>query len=52
LLYAWLLDRGSAAACLGLTVVALLGAAATVPMRQRLEHAARVVTNRADSLSA
>ena len=34
LLYAWLLDRGSGAAWLGLTGIALLGGLATVPMRR------------------
>jgi len=51
LLYAWLLDLGSAPAWLGLTAIALLGALATVPMRRRLEHAGRVVTNRAEPVS-
>ena len=51
LLYAWLLDLGSAPAWLGLTAIALLGASATVPMRRRMEHAARVVTNRAETVA-
>ncbi len=50
LLYAWLLDRGSGAAWLGLTGIALLGGLATVPMRRRLAHAGRVVTNRAETM--
>ena len=50
LLYAWLLDRGSGAAWLGLTGIALLGGLATVPMRRRLAHAGRVVTNRAETI--
>ena len=33
----------------GLTAIALLGASATVPMRRHMEHAARVVTNRAET---
>jgi len=52
LLYAWLLDQGSAPAWLGLTLIALAGAAATVPMRRRLDHAGRVVTNRAETVPA
>ncbi len=52
LLYAWLLDLGSAPAWLGMTVIALAGAAMTVPMRRRLDHAGRVVTNRADAVPA
>jgi MFS family permease len=52
LLYAWLLDLGSAPAWLGLCAIALLGGAATVPMRRRLSHAAQVVTNRAEPVSA
>ena len=52
LLYAWLLDLGSAPAWLGLTAIALLGALATLPMRRRLAHAGRVVTNRAEPLPA
>jgi hypothetical protein len=48
LLYAWLLDRGSGPAWLGMAAIALAGAAATVPMRRRLDHADRVVTNRAE----
>jgi MFS family permease len=52
LLYAWLLDLGSAPAWLGLTAIALLGASATVPMRRRMEHAARVVTNRAETVAS
>ena len=52
LLYAWLLDLGTAPACLGLTGIALLGALATVPMRRRLAHAGRVVTNRAEPVGA
>jgi MFS family permease len=52
LLYAWLLDLGSAQAWLGLTAIALLGGLATVPMRRRLAHAGRVVTNRAESVGA
>jgi hypothetical protein len=51
LLYAWLLDLGSAQAWLGLTAIALLGAAATMPMQRRLAHAAAVVTNRAEPVS-
>ena len=51
LLYAWLLDLGSAPAWLGLTAIALLGASATVPMRRRMEHAGRVVTNRAETVA-
>jgi MFS family permease len=47
LLYAWLLDLGSVPAWLGMAVIALAGAAMTVPMRRRLDHAGRVVTNRA-----
>jgi hypothetical protein len=50
LLYAWLLDRGSGAAWLGLTGIALLGGLATVPMRRKLAHAGRVVTNRAETV--
>jgi MFS family permease len=49
LLYAWLLDLGSAPAWLGMVAIALAGAWMTVPMRQRLVHAGRVVTNRATS---
>jgi MFS family permease len=52
LLYAWLLDLGSAPAWLGLTAIALLGALATLPMRRRLAHAGRVVTNRAEPVGA
>ena len=48
LLYAWLLDRGSGPAWVGMAAIALAGAAATVPMRRRLDHASRVVTNRAE----
>ena len=49
LLYAWLLAQGSGTAWLSLTAIALLGGLATVPMRHRLAHAGRVVTNRAES---
>jgi len=52
LLYAWLLDLGSGPAWLGLVAIALLGGAATVPMRRSLEHAGRVVTNRPDAVTA
>jgi MFS family permease len=52
LLYAWLLDLGSAPAWLGLTAIALLGALATLPMRSHLEHAGRIVTNRAEPVVA
>ncbi len=52
LLYAWLLSRGSAPAMLGLTVIALAGALVTAPMRRRLAHADRRVTNRADAVTA
>ena len=52
LLYAWLLDLGSGPAWLGMAAIALAGAAMTVPMRKRLDHAGRVVTNRADAVTA
>ena len=52
LLYAWLLDLGSGAAWMSLTGIALLGGLATVPMRRRLAHAGRVVTNRAETVVA
>ena len=52
LLYAWLLDQGSSPAWLGMSIIALAGAAATVPMRRRLDHAGRVVTNRAETVPA
>jgi MFS family permease len=52
LLYAWLLDLGSGPAWLGLMAIALLGGAATVPMRRSLAHAGRVVTNRAEAVTA
>ena len=52
LLYAWLLDQGSGAAWMSLTGIALLGGLATVPMRRRLAHAGRVVTNRAETVVA
>ena len=51
LLYAWLLDLGSGPAWLGMIAIALLGAAATLPMRRRLVHAAQVVTNRAGAMA-
>jgi hypothetical protein len=47
LLYAWLLDLGSVPAWLGMAAIAMAGAAMTVPMHRLLDHAARVVTNRA-----
>ncbi len=50
LLYAWLLDLGSLPAWLGMAAIALAGAAMTVPMRRRLDHAGRVVTNRAEEV--
>ena len=43
LLLAWLLAQGSGPAWLGLTAVALVGAAATVPMRRLLAHADKVL---------
>ena len=43
---------GSGPAWLGLTGIALLGGLATVPMRCRLAHAGRVVTNRAETVVA
>jgi hypothetical protein len=52
LLYAWLLARGSAPAMLGLTAIALVGALVTVPMRRRLAHADRRVTNQAEAVTA
>ena len=52
LLYAWLLDLGSLPAWLGMAAIALAGAAMTVPMRRRLDHAGRVVTNRAEEVPA
>jgi MFS family permease len=52
LLYAWLLDLGSLPAWLGMAAIALAGAAMTVPMRQRLDHAGRVVTNRVEEVPA
>ena len=52
LLYAWLLDLGSGAAWLGLTGHRAARRAATVPMRRRLAHAGRVVTNRAEPVVA
>jgi hypothetical protein len=52
LLYAWLLARGSVPAMLGLTVIALVGALVTAPMRRRLAHADRRVTNRAETVIA
>jgi MFS family permease len=52
LLYAWLLARGSAPAMLGLTAIALVGALVTGPMRRRLAHADRRVTNQADAVTA
>jgi MFS family permease len=52
LLYAWLLSQGGGPAWLGLTAIALLGGLATVPMRHRLPHAGRVVTNRAERAAA
>jgi MFS family permease len=52
LLYAWLLSQGGGPAWLGLTAIALLGGLATVPMRHRLPHAGRVVTNRAETVVA
>ncbi len=52
LLYAWLLHLGSVPAWLGMTAIALAGAAMTVPMRRSLAHAGRVVTNRADPVVA
>jgi len=52
LLYAWLLARGSAPAMLGLTAIALAGALVTGPMRRRLAHADRRVTNQADAVTA
>jgi hypothetical protein len=52
LLYAWLLDLGSTPAWLGMAVIALAGAGMTLPMRRRLAHAGRVVTNRAEAVPA
>jgi MFS family permease len=52
LLLAWLLALGSAPAWLGLTAIALVGAAATVPMRRALAHADRPVTNEAEPVGA
>jgi MFS family permease len=52
ILYAWLLDLGSGPAWLGMATIALLGGLATLPMRRRLPHAARVVTNRAEPAGA
>jgi hypothetical protein len=49
LLYAWLLDLGSTPAWLSMATIALLGAAATIPMRGRLDHAGRDVTNLAEA---
>ncbi len=52
LLYAWLLDLGSLPAWFGMAAIALAGAAMTMPMRRRLDHAGRVVTNRAEAVTA
>jgi len=52
LLYAWLLELGAGPAWVGMTVIALLGALATLPMRRQLAHADRVVTNRAEPVAS
>ena len=48
LLYAWLLDLGSLPAWFGMAAITLAGAVMTIPMRRQLDHAGRVVTNRAE----